>query len=70
MVMDPDRGLTLRKEGTDEAIILPDEELKWYLMEVHHNHPTTGHPGHDETLKELKRYYYWPSMTKWVEQYI
>jgi len=58
MVMDPDGGLTIRKQGTNEAIIPSDEELKQYLLEVHHNHPTAGHPGQDETLKELKHYYH------------
>ena len=56
--MDPDRELTVRKKGTNEAIIPLDEELKHYLLEVHHNHPTARHPGRDETIKELKRYYY------------
>ena len=70
VVIDPDGGLTFRKEGTNKAVIPPDKDLKQYLLEVHYNHPTTGHPGHDETLKELKRYYYWLSMSKWVEQYV
>ncbi len=68
--MDPDGGLTVRREGTNEAIIPPDNELKCYLLEVHYNHPTARHLGQDETLKELKRYYYWPLMSKWVKQYM
>jgi len=68
--MDPDGGLTIRKEGTNKAIIPSDKDLKHYLLEVYHNHPTAGYPGWDETLKELKCYYYWPLMSKWVKQYV
>ncbi len=67
VVMDPDGGLTIRKEGTNEAIIPSDESLKHYLLEVHYDHPTARHLGRDETLKELKCYYYWLLMSKWVE---
>ena len=43
--MDLDGGTTFRRKGTNEAIILPDNELKHYLIEVHHNHPTARHLG-------------------------
>jgi hypothetical protein len=39
-------------------------------MKIHHDHPTAGHPGRDESLKILKTHYYWPQMSKWIEQYI
>ena len=45
-VVDQDGGTTIRRKKLNEAIIpLEDEELKRYLMEIHHNHPTAGHPG-------------------------
>ena len=70
MVMDLDGGLTIQRKETNEVVIPPDEELKCYLLEIHHNHLTVGHPGWDETLRELKHYYHWPLMSKWVKEYV
>jgi hypothetical protein len=45
-VTDLDGGITLRRGRSHKAIIpSDDEELKRYLMKVHHDHPTAGHPG-------------------------
>ena len=43
-VQDPDGGFTYRHD-TGEAIIPPNIDLKRHLMDIHHNHPTAGHPG-------------------------
>jgi len=42
---DSDGGFTYRQADSKEAMIPPDLELRRYLMELHHNHPTAGHPG-------------------------
>jgi len=68
-VRDPDGGFTYRRNA-GEAVIPPDIELKRYLMDVHHNHPTAGHPGRDESIKVLHQHYFWPGLTKWVEEYV
>jgi len=39
-------------------------------MDVHHNHPTAGHPGRDETTKVLCQHYFWPGLAKWVKEYM
>ncbi len=39
-------------------------------MDIHHNHPTAGHPGQDETIKVLRQHYFWPGLVKWVEEYV
>jgi len=54
----------------EEMVIPPNEELKCYLIDIHHNHSTARHPGRDETLKELRHHYHWPTMVKWVEEYV
>ena len=70
-VVDLDGGITSRRRISNEAIIpSEDEELKRYLMKIHHDHPTAGHPGRDESLKILKTHYYWPQMSRWIKQYI
>jgi hypothetical protein len=70
LIEDSDGGLTYRCTDSKEAIIPPDLELRCYLMELHHNHPTAGHLGRDETIIKMRQHYYWPGMAKWIEEYI
>jgi hypothetical protein len=70
LIEDFNGGLTYRCTDSKEAIIPPDLELRCYLMDLHHNHPTAGHPGRDETIAKMRQHYYWPGMAKWIEEYI
>ena len=40
------------------------------LLELHHDHPTAGHPGRFKTLELLQRDYWWPSMSTYVRTYV
>jgi len=40
------------------------------LMNLYHDHPLAGHPGRDETLRQLQQWYHWPGMKDWVANYI
>jgi len=61
-----DRSWT--KEG--KLIIPPDQSLKWKLMNYVHDGYTAGHPGRDETIRKAKRFFWWPSMRFWIEDYV
>ena len=39
-------------------------------MELWHDHPTTGHPGRDETTRWVTQYYHWPNACAWIADYI
>ncbi len=69
-IRDPNSDFTYWCMDLGEAIIPLDVDLKWYLMDIHHNHPTAGHPGHDKTIKVLCQHYFWPGLAKWIEEYI
>ncbi len=43
-VRDPDGDFTYQRDA-GEAVIPPNVNLKRHLMDIHHNHPTAGHPG-------------------------
>ena len=43
---------------THKLIIPPDDILRRQLMEIWHDHPAAGHPGRDETTRQILRYYY------------
>jgi hypothetical protein len=34
----------------------PSEDQKKVLMKLTHDHPTTGHPGHDETIRKARKF--------------
>lgn len=40
------------------------------IVKTHHDNMATGHPGRTKTLELVQRYYWWPSMTKFVHQYV
>ncbi len=40
------------------------------LMAVYHDHPSTGHPGRDETLRQTRKCIQWPGMKQWVGDYV
>ena len=47
-----------------------DPELRKELVAMHHDTPAAGHPGRYKTLELLSRNYWWPSMTKFVNEYV
>jgi integrase-like protein/chromodomain-containing protein len=46
------------------------ETQKRDLMTLVHDHPTAGHPGRDETIRQAKGCLTWPGMNHWVAQYV
>jgi Integrase zinc binding domain/RNase H-like domain found in reverse transcriptase len=52
-------------------IVVPSEmDLRRKIINHYHNMPTAGHPGRDETIQATKRQYWWPSMNRWIEDYV
>jgi len=72
------------KEDNQQIIMLPAEriqsarivevppilEVRRGLMNLYHDHPLSGHPGWDETLRQLQQRYHWSGMKEWVTNYI
>ncbi len=40
------------------------------LMTLVHDHPTAGHPGKDETLRQAQNHLRWKGMKAWITNYI
>jgi hypothetical protein len=57
-------------EGEGKIKVPLLEEVKQGILNLVHNHPMAGHPGWDETLQQVKEWYYWPGMKEWIEGYI
>ncbi len=52
------------------SISTPSEAQKRDLMTLVHDHPTAGHPGRDETLRQAQNHLVWKGMKAWVADYI
>jgi hypothetical protein len=54
-----------------EQIIVPDdEELQQRCIFLHHDGPTAGHPGRNNTLELIQRQFWWPSLRRDVNVYV
>ena len=47
-----------------------DKQLRMRVIKDIHNQPAVGHPGIEQTLNMIRRFYYWPAMRKDREQYL
>ena len=47
-----------------------DDLLQWMIVRTHHDTMATGHLGQAKTLELVQHHYWWPSMTKFVHQYV
>ncbi len=47
----------------------PDQELKRRIMHAYHD-GLMAHPGHDETVRKVLDWFYWPRAKGWIKQYI
>ena len=48
----------------------PLEQFLRNILKETQNHPTTGHPRWDETIRKIKELYQWPKMNQWIMDYI
>src|SRR5712675_2274116 len=54
----------------DKLVVPPDQGLRRKLMTYVHDGYTAGHPGRDETIRKAKRFFWWPNMHLWIEDYV
>lgn len=50
--------------------IPPGEGLRHEALRRCHDAKAVGHPGQNQTLEEVRRYYWWPQMEKFVRRYV
>lgn len=67
-------NISLRTDGLllfDERLYVPNNDtLKLKIIRSRHDHPTAGHPGRTKTLQLIRRDYYWPRITDFVDRYV
>ena len=53
-----------------KMVFPPNDKLKRDLLRLIHDKPTAAHVGRDWTIYTAKRVAWWPTMSKWVENYV
>ena len=53
-----------------KMVFPPNDELKRDLLHLIHDKPTAAHVGRDWTIYTAKRVAWWPTMSKWIENYV
>lgn len=65
---------TIDEEGLvrrGEVLYVPeDPALRLKILKELHDSTLAGHPGRRRTRKLLQRYYYWPGMTTYADEYV
>jgi hypothetical protein len=54
-----------------DAIVVPNyDQLRLQVLQECHDAPYAGHPGRDKTLQLVKHWFWWPTVTTDVTQYV
>jgi hypothetical protein len=54
-----------------DSIVVPDHDnLRLQVLQECHDAPYAGHPGRDKTLQLVKQWFWWPTLTADVTQYV
>jgi hypothetical protein len=47
-----------------------NKEIRCKILELFHDSPAAGHPGHAKTLELVSRNYWWPQIAKYVNDFV
>ena len=47
-----------------------DDDLRWDIAKMFHDHETAGHPGELETFNSIRQHYWWPGLRTFVKNYM
>jgi hypothetical protein len=70
IIIPPEKFKIVTITSMDKVLVPPLNEVKRGIMNLVHDHPSTGHPGCDETLRKTQELYYWPGIKEWIMEYI
>ncbi|MBW0501603.1 hypothetical protein O181_041318 [Austropuccinia psidii MF-1] len=65
--LEPRAKLLLSK---GRVVVPSNEEIQLNILQKRHDSPLAGHPGHEKTLKLIKRDFYWAGMNQFIKDYV
>jgi hypothetical protein len=54
----------------EKNYIPKDQELRWDIVKMYHDHKTAGHPGELETYNRVRQHYWWPGLQMFVKNHV
>ncbi|CCO35435.1 Retrotransposable element Tf2 155 kDa protein type 1 [Rhizoctonia solani AG-1 IB] len=54
----------------DKVLVPDNNNLKKEILKLYHDSPLVGHPGQQQTLELVSRYYTWPGKKGWIKSYV
>jgi len=62
-------GVTSYRTLMGNKDVIPPGQQRTIMILIH-DHRSAGHPEVNETIKKTKEKYWWPGMTKWIQEYV
>src|SRR5271154_3844118 len=62
--------MATRTRSYSFVYIPKDDNLRHKVVELHHNSPSTGHPGQWKTIELITCNYWWPGLSRFTIEYI
>ncbi|SOV07708.1 uncharacterized protein UDID_19391 [Ustilago sp. UG-2017a] len=54
-----------------DSVCIPDvDDLRLLIIQDRHNSPSVGHPGRRKTLSLVRRFFFWPGLSKFVHTFV
>ncbi|MBW0539519.1 hypothetical protein O181_079234, partial [Austropuccinia psidii MF-1] len=54
----------------DRVVVPNNPKIQLSILQKRHYSPLAGHPGQEKTLKLVKQYFHWSSMTQFMKDYV
>lgn len=59
-----------RRDNLDQWRMCVPHSMRQRVLWELHDAPLSGHPGSDETIRDIRRYFCWPGMNREIRRYV
>ena len=70
VMLPPERLMTAATCPPGKTLVPALPEVRRGILQIYHDHPSSGHPGRDETIRKIQERFWWPRMKEWIAEYI
>ena len=69
-MLPPERLMVAATCPPGKTLVPALPEVRRGILHIYHDHPSSGHPGRDETIRKVQERFWWPRMKEWIAEYI
>ena len=70
VILPPERLMTTTTCPPGKTLVPALPEVRRGILRMYHDHPSSGHPGRDETIRKVQERFWWPRMKEWIAKYV